>query len=263
MTGRNTWFIVIGLLVVTSLLLSACNKDDAMTKQQQAYQQLSITINHEFNDTPLSKDSIYTDSKGRPFKINTLRYYLSKLSLLNEKGEQLELSPNILLIKADETPQVTLRFDSIPVGFYSNIKFQIGLPENINSAITPDNSNIEANSPLAAQNDVPMWWNRTKGYKFMVLEGIFDGSIPEDGTLDANYIFQLGTNNLLTEIAITRDFEVKTDKTITIALQANIAPLFEETDLSWEHLTETDDNPQLANKLQGKFDKVFTLENGI
>lgn len=250
--------VVLGLMAA---LLGSCEKEDGNDTPADTQQQLSLSLKHTFNGSLLHADSLYTDSVGTAFAVTTLRYYLSGIALYHADGDTTTVQPDYVLVKGDEAVETVLNLGEITTGNYVGFSFNVGLPAFINQAVTPTDAGIAADSVLATQTDVPMWWNRTRGYKFLVLEGQYDNSQPANGLPDMPFSYQLGTNNLLTKISVARSFTVAADRDLVLAMEVDIARLFDHINLTWQHRTDTHDNRPLADLIQREIPNVFALEN--
>lgn len=134
----------------------------ACTKPK-GYGELSINIDYSVNGKALITDTLcYTNEAGNAFLITEIQWFVSKMELLDEQGEWVELKPRIFYIDTNLPESQRLKISSIPVGNYKQLRFVFGLDEDDNRTglfSDPPESNMFWPEPLGG------------GYHYMKLNG--------------------------------------------------------------------------------------------
>ncbi|MEM9050730.1 MAG: MbnP family protein [Bacteroidota bacterium] len=210
----------------------------------------TLRINHEVKTGPFSFDETYTDDFGHNYKFSSLKFYLSGIRFFN--GTQLIESTEVLLVDPLE--------DFYDLGLikgaskYQGINFLVGLEPDVNSTLPTD---YLQGDPLSTQ--IPsMHWSPSSGYIFLRTEGVVDTN--GDGTFDGNFEFQIGTNDLLTNITLVLPLEVDEEATVNADIFADYTRLMDDVDLTDQPFTFTSNNLPLAEKLAANLQRVFTAQ---
>lgn len=150
------------------------------------YPSLKLNLQHRmvYGDTSFALrylDSIYFDEGGHPFRLSSIRFYLSNLRLVRADGseagieetvpvtvvlpdnstETITVENNFLLVNAGFAPSLTVGTFK-QSGAFTKIKFTIGIEGQVNRA---DPGKFPDNHPLSPQDD-PMHWSIDSGYVF-------------------------------------------------------------------------------------------------
>lgn len=173
---QNLFLAFVALLVFTT---SSCQDDTGGIVGKTT----SITINFtaKYGDEPfliLTDEFEYPDGNGG---VKMMRFqeefgiFISDIELLQAEGtdrealreiEYLDFGANSTVAIA-ETP-LSLTFNNVPVGDYKGIKFNLGVPAELNAESPPD---FGAGSPLS---DGALYWSGWGSYTFLRLDGCYD-----------------------------------------------------------------------------------------
>lgn len=195
---------------------------------------------------------------GTPHKISLLKYYISNIRLVNDKGEEVsfKISENIL-----GSEQGVFLYDlgknkktsgSIPENHYTKIKFDIGLNDALNNL---DPNPFSALHPLSRDQD--MFWDMMK-YRFVVMEGSADTA--QTGVYNFPYSYHLGGKDFLRKIELDIDWNVKSNSTLPIRF--NIDKVFTDGTNNIDILTffsyhSTEDQKEIGLKMMDNISKSF------
>ena len=239
-------------LLMISLVMVSCSKSEDVANS------VNLHFNNTFKNTTIvlgSADSpatsTNTSASGQLHQFSELKYVISNIRLIKADGSEIPYNVNDLDKGAaviDQAKAATLNYvlSNIPVGEYKQIKFGLGVKQEIN---TLDQLRFPVFYATAGANDTKMHWEWGTGYRFTKLEGFYDADHKElsihtgstiNGTngdestykqgVDAYRDITLNLPSLVTvgksvpQINIRADFDkLLSGKTNTITLGANNA----------------------------------------
>ncbi|WP_394676900.1 MbnP family protein [uncultured Sphingobacterium sp.] len=239
-------------LLMISLVMVSCSKSEDVANS------VNLHFNNTFKNTTIvlgSADSPAasknTSASGQLHQFSELKYVISNIRLIKADGSEIPYNVNDLDKGAaviDQAKAATLNYvlSNIPVGEYKQIKFGLGVKQEIN---TLDQLRFPVFYATAGANDTKMHWEWGTGYRFTKLEGFYDADHKElsihtgstiNGTngdestykqgVDAYRDITLNLPSLVTvgksvpQINIRADFDkLLSGKTNTITLGANNA----------------------------------------
>lgn len=158
-----------GLVLIGLIGFTACEPDD--DKPADKTPQLSFVFTPYFNDIEVQVAQRFTNEDGYPIAVHNLAFYLSNMELIREDGTALPLS-DIEIIDLRNMHR-TLTFE-IPAGEYAGLRFDLGVPSELNSPANPEFSigAFDADHPLSESNG--MFWDWQGGYRFFSFDGHCD-----------------------------------------------------------------------------------------
>jgi hypothetical protein len=180
---------------------------------------LKFNIQTDINSARLVlHTSKYVNANNDSFKVSTLKYYISNITLKNSDGLY-KVPDSYYLIDASISTDTIINISNIPVGTYTEIGFSLGV----------DSINNHTGSQPAALNPTiaaDMFWLWAPGYKFIELEG-YHGTNYASGMLfhisgDDNYKKWLMNSST----ANWANINIKNNTSSTIMLKANIDEMF-------------------------------------
>jgi|ETNmetMinimDraft_26_1059896.scaffolds.fasta_scaffold09773_1 hypothetical protein len=129
---------------------------------------LSFTFSHTIGSSSVEYDTIkYTDAAGNDYSVETLKYFVSDITLHKSSGGTILIDDEHYVDARDNATLIFSPSKEIPNGTYSYITFIFGLDTNKNTTgvypNTPE-SNMEWPVPMGG------------GYHYMKLEGRHDSS---------------------------------------------------------------------------------------
>lgn len=239
-------------LLMISLVMVSCSKSEDVANS------VNLHFNNTFKNATIvlgSADSpaatTNTSASGQLYQFSELKYVISNIRLIKADGSEIPYNVNDLDKGAtviDQAKAATLNYvlSNIPVGEYKQIKFGLGVKQEIN---TLDQLRFPVFYATAGANDTKMHWEWGTGYRFTKLEGFYGVDHKElsihtgstvNGTNDDESTYKQGvdayrdiTLNLpsivtvgksIPQINIRADFDkLLSGKTNTITLGANNA----------------------------------------
>ena len=123
------------LFFIPFLFTLSCKKDTPLPQPKVNELQLSIQYNID-NVSYVTNINKYVNQAGNHFSISRVSYYLSQIKLIKSDNSSV-LVKEYQYVDADNTSSNKLIFNSIPIGDYIGIKFNIGLDSlhNISDAL--------------------------------------------------------------------------------------------------------------------------------
>ncbi|MBB1646146.1 MbnP family protein [Sphingobacterium sp. UME9] len=239
-------------LLMISLVMVSCSKSEDVANS------VNLHFNNTFKNTTIvlgNADSpaatTNTSASGQLHQFSELKYVISNIRLIKADGSEIPYNVNDLDKGAaviDQAKAATLNYvlSNIPVGDYKQIKFGLGVKQEIN---TLDQLRFPVFYATAGANDTKMHWEWGTGYRFTKLEGFYgadhkelsihtgstiNGTNGDESTykqgVDAYRDITLNLPSLVTvgksvpQINIRADFDkLLSGKTNTITLGANNA----------------------------------------
>ncbi len=154
---------ILFLLASVMALCSACNKP-------VDYGDTELRISHTVNGSPLTTDSLcYVNEAGNRFMITEIQWFLSKVTLKSEQGDEYVLG--IFYIDTNLPETLIIETTSLPCQKYISIQFTFGLDQE---------DNVTGLFTDAPERD--MFWPESLGggYHYMKLNGKY---LDSDGNL--------------------------------------------------------------------------------
>lgn len=153
-------------------------------------------------------EQLVLDASSKTFEANYFNYYISKLHVIHDGGQDLDLSDTIFLVKHD-AHILDLGLQSI--SNVEKVTFGVGVPQELNHL---DISQYPENHPLSYQTP-SMQWGWTAGYTHMIVGGNADSN--DDGQTDAYFeIHCLGDGNYYEIEVVTGALDLNGGKEIFI-----------------------------------------------
>jgi len=131
----NTCFF---LLSIAGLLAFSCQK----------YGNAEILFTHSADNQPVQYNQfLYTNTAGNKYQVNEIKYFISRLILIDTKGKSIEITQDNGIHYVDNSIDKSLRWNisEIPQKQYRAISFVFGLDENNNKSnrfVNPPESNF-------------------------------------------------------------------------------------------------------------------------
>ncbi len=179
---------------------------------------LAIQILPVFNGKPLQlNEKMYRTENGDSVSIETFKFYMSSLKLLNDHTVYQE--PNSYhLVDSEDSNSLYFKIEQIPSGIYSSLSFNIGV-----------DSVASVSGALGGDLDptLGMYWAWNTGY----INAKLVGSSPSCNTIHNQFEFHIGGYKepylMLRKVQIPlRECTIKDGLTQTIILQADVATWF-------------------------------------
>lgn len=227
----RTYHILSLLLIIA--LGASCKKN------QDNYGTIVFTVNHTYAGAPLVFNNTYTNATGQDFQLNVANIYLSGLTATGSENHNWA---NTYLSTSPEATSFTL--DSIPVGNYNGLSFDIGIDSVTNHS---DPTTFPATSPLNPAHPRYQHWAWNTGYIFVKFEGLCDTS--NSGIVGTSFFYHLGLDQLRRSVSSDQTFEVAGNEITAVAVTIDYKPIFDQLDFRSELSTHTMNNLPLATKV--------------
>jgi len=152
--------ILIGVILALSITFSSCTTEPAS---------ISLNFEHHIDGADLDLYAMdYENEFGNTYNVQLLRYIVSKIELIDDKGKSIELD-DFHYVDIENSSTLSLgKSLKIPVGDYRSIQFTFGLDEDMNVS----------NSHIAESVHGAMAWpdQMGGGYHYMRIEGAYIAS---------------------------------------------------------------------------------------
>ena len=213
---------------------------------------LRVNFLPRFNGAPLVFDAPTNQTAaGQKISVTRLDFLLSNVALRRPDGAWLGQQAWFAHISArDGKTGFTLA--DIPAGSYDRIRFQIGLPPEINHG---DPAQWPANHPLNP-NASQLYWSWSKEYIFLALEGGW-----KNGGRSSGFSFHLATDRELMTVELPVQLDLAAGRELQIALNTdqifstpNQIQLSDSTDSSHSRTNDT-----LAVRLHENIQHAFAI----
>ena len=237
------------------IFMGGCKTDPTPTAMLMLHLHTNIDTNE------VAPGASYPNWAGRNVQFTRAQYYLSNITLTKTDGSKVGLSGRVLVTWGTEDYMV----GNIPVGSYKSISYQVGVDANNNHT---DPASHTATDVLSAQNPSMHFADNATGYIFMAVEGMVDSSATGTGTPNKTFSYHIGTDALLTTVAMpdhsaapySQVYTATANGSITFHMIADYGKLFKNVDMKTNTVTNTIDNPTLATALAVNISSMFRYE---
>jgi cytochrome c peroxidase len=215
---------------------------------------LRVDFVPQFNGTPLAFDALKNlTATGQKISVTRLDFLASEISLHRDDGTWLEQKNWFAFISARDG-RTNFTLENIPAGNYNRVRFQIGLPPEINHG---DATRWPANHPLNPGVN-HLYWGWSREYVFFALEGGW-----QDGGKESGFSYHIATDRELMTVELPVALDLNSSREIQVALDVgkifsapNKIELSDSTDTSHSRT-----NDMLAVQLRQNVEVAFTVEN--
>ncbi len=213
---------------------------------------LNVEIVPQFNGSPLGFDALkYQTTAGQKISVSRLDFLASEIALHRADGVWLGQTNWFAYVSARDG-KTNFTLENIPAGNYDRVRFQIGLPPQINHA---DAAQWPAGHPL--NPDVNhLYWGWSREYVFLALEGGW-----QNGASESGFSFHLATDRELMTIELPVELKMNSSREIQVAL--DVGKIFYAPNKI--QLSETGDathsrtNDLLADQLRQNIEGAFAI----
>ena len=208
----------ISLMILLGVL--ACSKD-----QSDQFGNLDILFEVTYDGQDVETGKIYNYLDGRALCFEKFKFFLSEVSLLGGAG-QVVLS-DVAFAEFDrlfiESPggRLSFAFSNVPAGNYNTLKFNLGLPPEINDQFDP--SDFSQNDPLGFTSE---YWDAWGSYIFAKIEGNIDSD--DDAVCDKGFAYHVGGNPSFRVASRSLDLSIGGGKTSQIVISIDLIDVFSD-----------------------------------
>jgi len=215
---------------------------------------LRVDFAPQFNGSPLVFDALKNKTAaGQKISVTRLDFLASEIALRRTDGVWIGQTNWFAFIGARDG-KTNFLLENIPAGNYDAIRFQIGLPPEINHG---DAAQWPANHPLNPDMN-HLYWGWSREYVFLALEGGWQNSGEQSG-----FSFHLATDSKLMTVELPVALDLNSSREIQVGLDIgkifsapNTIQLSAATDS-----THSRTNDLLAAQLRANVEDAFAIEN--
>jgi len=199
--------------VLAIVFFQACKKDEPSSQTSD----IKIAFENVASGQPLEYGKLqYENMFGNRYSVNTLKYYVSHITLETADGQQHALN-NYDLINQDDLEISEIQADSIPHGRYVSMKFNVGI-DSIRNHSGDQAGDLDPSFGMV--------WSWTTGYIFYRHEGNYINSLGDTTHL----FFHLGTDPAMAEVSIPLDGLDIDGTTGKIVIRLDLNELYRDID---------------------------------
>jgi cytochrome c peroxidase len=215
---------------------------------------LRVEFVPQFNNAPLAFDALKNQTAaGQKISVTRLDFLASEIALRRADGIWIGKTNWFAYISARDG-KTNFTLEDIPAGNYNAVRFQIGLPPEINHG---DAAQWPANHPL--NPDVNhLYWGWSREYVFLALEGGWQNDSKQSG-----FSYHLATDRELMTVELPVALDLNSSREIQVSLDIgkifsapNKIELSDSTDT-----THSRTNDLLAVQLRQNIEAAFAVEN--
>lgn len=174
------------------------------------------------NEQPFALNETIEALNGVDYSVQDVAFYVSRIKIVHDGGQILELDTNKVLYISH--PNNSVELGELDVTNIEGIHFMVGVPEYLNHL---DISQYPENHPLSYQTPT-MHWGWTAGYMHFIINALGDNN--NDGTpTEAYQLHCLGDHNT-PDVSVTTVATVYQNGSQEIILNVNLDQWLEGTD---------------------------------
>ena len=195
---------------------------------------MKINVSHKVGAQNFAYNTNFSDCNGRKYQFSKVQFY-SSIMFKNHDGNFKTPSDGggYLLVSPDD---IEYNLGVIESNHYHGLSFNVGVDSITNHA---DPAILASTHPLSADNNKFSHWGWNSGYKFIVLEGLVDTSKSMSGTVDAPFVFHIGTDALYRKNDFTKHFDADSAATYTLNLTIDWSKFFDGINLRTDNNATT------------------------
>ncbi len=173
---------------------------------------LRVDFAPQFNGKPLAFDTLTNQiAGGQKISVTRLDFLVSDFALRRTDGTWIEKKDFFGFIGARDG-KTNLLLENIPVGNCDAIRFQIGLPPEINHG---DVAQWPMNHPLNPDVD-GLYWSWSKEYVFLAFEGGW-----QNGGKRSGFSYHVATDRQLMTVELPVQLDLNSSREVQIALNTD------------------------------------------
>jgi len=249
MNTKNNRLFIFSLAFI--LILSSCAKDDVEGTPQENNTNVKFKFSHSVGSEEIEFNNIkYTNAFGNTYSIETLKYFISNITLQGSKGGPVLIDEEHYIDASDVSTTLFNPAENIAAGTYTEVSFIFGLDslKNTNGRFTnPPESHMEWPIPMGG------------GYHYMKLEGKYN-TAGNPGNYQAHSGPSMG-NHYYFEVTIPVDaFEVTEEGETIITIKMDINSWWDNPNtLDLNAVTGIMGNEDMQQKLHENGSDVFSI----
>lgn len=178
-------------IILAGVLLFSCKKEEKNnpTYDSNKIGYITIKFDSQVGDLNLVPDSpFYTTPLNHNYSISKFSYFVSNIVFVKQDSSTYTIpkDSSFFLIQENVGSSKILKL-RVPEGDYIKVRFMIGIDSN--TSVSPINSRVDVLNPNGAA--ASMYWDPTKGYIFMNIEGTYRDLLSSN-SMRHPYQFKIG-----------------------------------------------------------------------
>ena len=236
------------VLLLMAAMLSGCQRE---VDEELSNAQLELTIAHQSGGAPLQLGTAYTNGLGETFTVNTFKYYLSNLALVN--GNNVVTIPDTYFLVDEETDSTKTIKVQVPAGTYTGLRMLLGVDST---------RNVSGAQTGALDPVQDMFWTWNTGYIMAKLEGSSPLSSAPNNRIQYHIGGFAGAYSSLSMVQIDFPAPVVVERTVQVSLIAELMRWFDAVHPLPIAQTAVSMTPgPLAAKYADNYSKMFRLNS--
>ncbi|MEP1488539.1 MAG: MbnP family protein [Algibacter sp.] len=217
-----------------ALLLCAnifsCTSDDDNTEDLSGQKgDLILKFDNGVGDQDFIFETIYTRTNGESYKLTTLKYLISNVSLKDDMGNTYTYpaEDNIFIVSeanGNNAGEIYITLEDVDAANYTSVTFGVGIDQE-RYALGADGQG----DFLTIAQDEGMMWSWATGYRFMRFDGTYSTTTETDAALNI-HMGSVGTsvdNYKETTLSLPNEVLVREDTTPEIHIKTDISQVFD------------------------------------
>lgn len=219
--------------VLMALALASCKKEGCTDPDANNYNwdaekdngwcefdaNLVVEVNPKFNGEMISFDSVYHNIMGYRVQFTSIRFYTTYAKVGNG-GVWTDANS---VAQFNYTLSNILFSDQVVPGNYSEIAFDVGVDSVRNHS---DPSTYATSHPLSTISSSGMFWTWNTGYRFIVIEGVYDTDSLGTGVPPNAFSYHIGLDPYLKTNAQSVSLNLVESMTTTLTYEMNLDKFF-------------------------------------
>jgi hypothetical protein len=246
--------LICAFALASITLWTGCNDNDDDPKPSEAKTTITMEFAAKVDGNNLLLNDTFSDYLGRPTSVETFKYYLSNIYLIDASLNK-TLIKDVLLV--DHSKGATSFTVEVPAKAYQQIEIGIGLNASQNAS---DPAGFEDSHPLStAQNT---YWSWAAKYKFIQIDGKTDTD--NNGSLEQLFGYHTGLDTMYTTLTIDYNLQAIAQQNTGLGFEVDINEIFSKVDTvdcaiepSWHGNTAT---ASIAFRLTENFKQSLAIE---
>lgn len=243
-----------GCTDVTALNYDADAKSDdgSCVYEENMMSTVTLHAHSKMGASDFAYNTEVTNWEGRKMKFTTAQIYVSNFQFSDDEGGEYEVEDSYFLLKPEN---MMYELGEVPNGRYLDFGFKVGVDSVANHS---DPATWPSEHALSSNNPDHAFWSWNSGYIFVKVEGLVDTTADMSGTVNAPFIYHIGTDMLAQDITLASNREVNSD--VTYMVNIDYVKLFDNIDLRMDQDSHTMNNMPAAQALSGNISGAISLQ---
>jgi len=182
---------------------------------------LDLSFDHLFDGSALTLGTAHESATGARVQVDTLRYWVSNVVLVNTDGELYRFPSAFYLVEQTQAnDRTTIALDGVPDGVYTTLRLGIGVDADHNHSLDLFEGELST--------ELDMHWDWSTGFIFLKVEGTHGPTGPEE-----EFAIHIGNDAMYQPVSIPLDgFAIAEGAPAAVRLRVDLAPVFDQFDFS-------------------------------